>query len=643
MIDKKSFRHEIQGLRAVAVLLVVIFHLEPTLLTGGYIGVDIFFVISGFLITRIIKNEIETTGKFSFGEFYLNRAKRLLPALLIIITATLMVAYIIMTPQSLSATASSAFSSLFYFSNLFFWNQSGYFDANAITKPLLHTWSLSVEEQFYIVWPVLLLLASFIRYKHSLSLTIVLMGALSLGAIYIFDYYAVKGSSHHILKFAYDNSHATQFFWMPFRIFEFSIGALLAIHILSINLNQLWSTLLQATGLVFILISAVVFTGETKIPGIIALVPCVGAALVIIGGTKSITSKVLTSQILTRIGNISYSMYLVHWPIIVFYQYYTLQPFSPFQIIALFIFIYITSEFLYVFFENRFRKRNRDKNSNSRFLATITVSTTACCTFIFLFAKSGMPERFSEKLPVENFNTASLQQETVTYNNLNIGNGTFGDGKKILIIGDSHGRDISNGLHQNLNKDTYSIRYISINSFCLNYLKDHIDEGKKDLACKDSISELLTTANVSAADNIIISFDWLTMTYIHIDKLIYFISTYRPINETILLLGSSLHFDNFPEIAFKFLINGKTTTDINKKAYTVDRSEKDMIDGYFSTFAKDNGILFRKKIALMCAEETCAFISGEKKLLVWDDAHWTLEGASIFSGRLIDSNPNYFK
>ena len=165
-MNKLNYRSDIDGIRAIAIISVLLFHIDSTYLSGGFIGVDIFFVISGFLITNLIKKEIESTGKFSFTNFYIRRIRRLFPALIVVLVLTTISATLILSPTHLSRFGGALTSSLFSLSNLYFWLEADYFDESSKLKPLLHTWSLSIEEQFYFVWSITLMFLMKLRKNY---------------------------------------------------------------------------------------------------------------------------------------------------------------------------------------------------------------------------------------------------------------------------------------------------------------------------------------------------------------------------------------------------------------------------------------------------------------------------------------------
>lgn len=212
---RNTYRSEIDGLRAIAVLGVLLFHFGVDRLGGGFAGVDVFFVISGFVITRLLRSELEA-GTFSFATFYRRRIFRILPALLVTVALTTIAMFLFATPDRLTAYAPSALAAILSFSNIQFWNEAGYFDAGAETKPLLHTWSLGVEEQYYLIWPVLLVLLFGLRASAAARQRNILIG---LGLLSL----ASLGAAIALLP----TEASFVFYWMPFRIYEFAIGAAL--------------------------------------------------------------------------------------------------------------------------------------------------------------------------------------------------------------------------------------------------------------------------------------------------------------------------------------------------------------------------------------------------------------------------------
>ncbi|MBT1157036.1 acyltransferase [Aminobacter anthyllidis] len=295
------FRPDIQGLRAIAVVAVLLFHAGVSTFPGGFLGVDAFFVISGYLITRNIHRDVNT-GEFSFLDFYRRRLVRLAPAAFVTILLSLFAAYLLQSPDQVIALSQSAIAAAFGLSNFVFWSQVGYFDLAVYQKPLLHTWSLGVEEQFYLIWPAVLVLG--LRRK-GLKFVVWLLVGVSLLSL---------AGAQLLLNIA----PSAVFYLMPFRLFEFGLGACLALSPWTPSLGRIAGTVLQGIGLALIGYSLCVMTTETPMPGVLSLIPCVGTALVILAG-RSNPTFVLTNPLMQFVGKVSYPLYLVHWPLVVFF------------------------------------------------------------------------------------------------------------------------------------------------------------------------------------------------------------------------------------------------------------------------------------------------------------------------------------
>ena len=315
-----KYRPEIDGLRALAVLPVLFFHAGFDFFSGGYIGVDVFFVISGFLITTILHQQIKEQ-RFSLYQFYARRARRLLPALALVLVVTIALSCWILLPRELKDFAESLTAVALAASNILFWIESGYFDASAELKPLLHTWSLAVEEQYYIVFPLLLL--GIWRWAKTYLLHI-LCGLMLVSLI----------SAEYLVR----QQVSTTFYLLPFRAWELLIGAVSALILPSLYVTaevthhqanqtkqvQLTTkqNLLSALGLSAILYSIFYFSPETPTPSLITLIPTIGTALVLCFAQKGTwVYRLLSQKLLVGIGLISYSLYLWHQPLFALAKY----------------------------------------------------------------------------------------------------------------------------------------------------------------------------------------------------------------------------------------------------------------------------------------------------------------------------------
>ncbi len=302
-----DYRREIDGLRALAVLPVILFHAGFETFSGGFVGVDIFFVISGYLITTIILTELEQ-GKFSIANFYERRARRILPALFLVMLVCIPFAWVLLSPYELVSFSKSVTAVPLFISNFFFWRDGGYFETAAELKPLLHTWSLAVEEQYYIFFPIFLALCW--RYGKKFIFWAVVVTAIFSLAL------AQVGSSLRPVP---------NFFLLPTRAWELAIGALVALYvsqkeIVLVALNK--QQILSVCGLVFILVSIFTFNSTTPFPSAYGLLPTVGAALLILFAQKDTwVGKLLSSSVFFSVGLISYSAYLWHQPVLAFARY----------------------------------------------------------------------------------------------------------------------------------------------------------------------------------------------------------------------------------------------------------------------------------------------------------------------------------
>ena len=345
-----AYRSDIDGLRALAVLLVVAFHLGIEPFEGGFIGVDVFFVISGYLITSILEQQMSTSS-FSFGNFYLRRARRLLPALFATIFLSFSVAALQMTSDDLIRCALSAVSALVAASSFVFLAEAGYWDTASELKPLLHTWSLGVEEQFYFIWPSLMLLIRRSFESHRIWLVLLVMTCAGLA----------------LSEFETRADPSTAFYLLPFRVFEFSFGAL----VIYAGRSNYWRRLASygnardavfLAGFVAIVSAALSFDGGTPFPGINAFWPGAGAGLILIAGAGDVGAgrlgrAVLANPVSLWLGRVSYSMYLVHWPIVALYRYRFGSELDFLEQAGLGIGILFATAFLHYGVERRFRMR----------------------------------------------------------------------------------------------------------------------------------------------------------------------------------------------------------------------------------------------------------------------------------------------
>ena len=293
------YRADIDGLRSIAVIPVMLFHSGWTLFRGGFVGVDIFFVISGYLISKIIWTEVREK-RFSILRFYERRARRILPALFVVIAACFLVGYRLMLASHYDLFAQSAVAAVLSVSNVFFWRQSGYFAPDVDFAPLLHTWSLGVEEQFYVLFPILLLVLHRLGLRLARALPVLLVVTFALGAYFSFT------------------RPFGAFYLLPARAWELLLGGTLGVGAVP-RLKGRGNELLGLVGLLSVIGSIFLIDAHQPFPGFVALFPCLGAAALIHSGSEATwAARALSLRPLVFVGWISYSLYLWHWPIFSF-------------------------------------------------------------------------------------------------------------------------------------------------------------------------------------------------------------------------------------------------------------------------------------------------------------------------------------
>ncbi|MAI90024.1 acyltransferase family protein [Ponticaulis sp.] len=342
-----KYRLDIDGLRAIAVSSVVLFHINEGWLTGGFLGVDIFFVISGFLITGIIYEGLKQKS-FSYSGFYERRIRRLYPALIAMLVLSCIAAAFIYDAQKMADFGGSALHALFGLSNFFFYFNADYFDVEASSRPLLHTWSLAVEEQFYIFWPLLLFVI--IKLPAKLRVAALVLVILASAA---FGEWQVR----------VDQSAA--FYLLPARIAELAIGGLVAIMMKEFTFHtkvpNLIATVIHLASLALLIALFFVYDATTLFPGFSAIPPSIATALLLMFPIRGPVSYLLNNPVFRWIGLISYSAYLVHWPAIVFYKAWKLAPLTLAEEIGLAVFTLAAGSLFYWLVESPFRAKHGQK------------------------------------------------------------------------------------------------------------------------------------------------------------------------------------------------------------------------------------------------------------------------------------------
>ena len=380
---KLGYRPEIDCLRAIAVLAVVACHWKVPHFTGGFVGVDVFFVISGFLIARMIYTET-LEGNFSFIAFYERRIRRIAPALYVVVAVTAITSLILLLPANLISFSRSVIAVVTFTSNILFWQESGYFDALEMEKPLLHTWSLAVEEQFYLVIPFFIFLLA--RYAPKREFIWLSVGAL-----------ASSGFSIWATHFA----PSAAFYLAASRAWEFLFGAILAVGPVPDPQNATVRKIAGTFGIVLILFSVLVHSDRMYFPGLAAIIPCLGASLFIWAhsGAPAVKLNVIT-PVLVFFGKISYSLYLWHWPVIIFARNFTdayAHDLTPAHLISIFGFTVLISYLSFRYIEQPFRRREIAVTRRGLFMYTGIASAFLLMLGATGIIFSGFPQRLDPR------------------------------------------------------------------------------------------------------------------------------------------------------------------------------------------------------------------------------------------------------
>jgi peptidoglycan/LPS O-acetylase OafA/YrhL len=437
-----AYRSEIDGLRAISVLLIIFFHLDILSFSGGFVGVDIFFVISGFLITRAIVGGLDN-GTFSFRQFYGRRIARIVPALLVTVLFSLLAGVLLFSPQALVHLSQQGLSALFSVSNIFFWIESNYWAPKARGFLLLHTWSLGVEEQFYLVYPLLL----FAFYRFSAR----------KGALFFLWLLLAGGLAANSLVLNADRTAA--FYLAPLRFYEFALGGLgssLAGLAFRGRLAGMLPSLGSLAGLVLIFYSAVTFGFFTPFPGVNALLPTVGALLVILAGGSAVATWLLANPVMSWLGKTSYSLYLVHWPLIVLYRNFFGSLLSLVDQLILLVLTLIFATVLNRGVEQRFRLSSGDQKTGAGMpankalyvtgLAVALVSALAVAAIV----GEGWPGRFvdnEQSLVLQDMEVSAREKRQFMAAHCTPQGEVFCGERRpgaenIMLLGDSRGLDI---------------------------------------------------------------------------------------------------------------------------------------------------------------------------------------------------------
>ena len=615
-------RPDITGLRGLAVFLVLLFHLG-TPVRGGFVGVDVFFVISGYLITSVILADLGA-GTFSFLSFYKRRIRRILPAFFAMLILSTALAWRFLTPAELEAYGRSQLAALFSVSNVFFRSQAGYFASPSALTPLLHTWSLAVEEQFYIAFPLIIFLVyRFVPRMLSLVLCIL------AGASFIAS----------IATVAYDPNLA--FFNAPLRAWELLTGAILAHGFLPRINGLIYRNLAATTGLLAILWPALHYTDGTRFPGIAALAPCLGAALIIAAGEtgSSYIGAILSLRPIVFLGLISYSIYLWHWPLLVFQRtdqiLFAHADLTPATKVLFIVIVVVIAALSWTFIEQPIRRGRFRPAPHVLISATASILGLLAITSIGLRTSHGFPSRFPlaaqrvgeytnyDRRPSTRDGLCYLQP-TAVFTDFHADPCLLRhDGhKSILLVGDSHAAALYPGLRQVFPDDDILQANVS--------------------SCRPSTSEPTDSARVCVDLNSFLFASYLPTH--HIDTLLlaakWSISDFGALAETIeyahahgislVLVGPGIEFDQgLPRLLAVALRNGDL-----EQAATHRVLDPEHLDALMATQALTQWRVPYISIYRDLCTPACPLYAAPDVPLLFDSHHFTAAGATLLANAI---------
>jgi peptidoglycan/LPS O-acetylase OafA/YrhL len=611
------YRRELDGIRALAVILVVLFHAGFDFISGGFVGVDVFFVISGFLISR---NIIEKREKFSFKEFYVRRVRRLFPAAFATIIVTTIVAWFVMTGPDFRAVVESAIAAVPSGSNILFWLQSGYWDAEALSKPLLHTWSLAVEEQFYLVWPALIVgIASFTQRSK-----------------YVFLFLALTLFGMATAEWAAQTIPSAAFYLMPFRVAEFAIGGLYAAVELRYGITKptmpAWlQQALMIIGFTLILYAATQFSEDTVFPGLSAMVPCLGTVILIAVGRAGILGHILSNPVSEYLGKISYSIYLTHWPILSLYNYLILEEMSSLDRFGLIFAALVAAVALFHLIEQPLRRPRSAKALQSGGVAIVGLSAAYLVTVVAFFVtpqmsiatiataripmmdfQSGNETRYLERTRV--CPTGCLEPST--------------DRRNILVLGDSHGTDGWNAMRAAFPNDHVMIAavpgckvYFDMRAVLAATRMSEADQRR----CLDTAASVFENPHLlDSLDIVVFSFHTTLSDLRYMQQTIEFLK--RSTSGQILVMGNSPVFlRRIPDVIRERSLDHMATI----PGELVD--ERWRLDEEMGQLARSEGVLFISKWDFLCPTGECLAYQDEEPL-TYDTHHMSRSAALAFGG-----------
>jgi peptidoglycan/LPS O-acetylase OafA/YrhL len=629
--DTMDYRREIDGLRALAVLPVILFHAGFETFSGGFVGVDVFFVISGYLITTIILAELER-GKFSIVNFYERRARRILPALFLVMLVCIPFAWFWLLPSDMKDFSQSLVAVSVFASNILFWRESGYFDTAAELKPLLHTWSLAVEEQYYVLFPLFLMLFWRLGKRSILVM---------LGLVFV--------ASLAVAEWAAYAKPAAAFYLLPTRGWELLVGAFVAFYLSKANRKEFGKAVGEVCGwlgVALILYSVFAYSKATPFPGLYALVPTLGTVLVILFATQQTTvGKFVGNNAFVGVGLISYSAYLWHQPLFAFARQKSLTEPSHTVFLVLSVLSLVLAYSSWRFVEAPFRSKQL---ISRKFLFSFSLIGTLFFTALGVFGHKSdgfstyyYANRISpsdkEIISFLKYNETPEFKASYRYGSCFYGSqlNSFSyfdkrtclsisqNNKNILILGDSHSAHLAEAFRSNFG----GVNFLQASaSGCLPLIPL---SGEK--RCTDLVNfvfdEFLPSNNL---DGIVLSARWKDDDAERFKDTIQFLLKYVP---KVYVIGPTVEYKTaLPLLLSKFkLYSEYKSSEVLKY---VDQSRA-LLSENLKHILGTTGAVYIPIHQEICSNVDCIVRAESGKPVVWDYGHYTKDGSDLLLKRLI--------
>lgn len=601
-------------MRSLAVLAVLSYHLDIPALGGGYLGVDLFFVISGFIITRNILQDMRG-GIFSLREFYIRRFRRLFPALVVTILVTLVAGIAILPPTELAGAAESAVYAVFSLANFHFWLESGYFDAAAETRPFLHTWSLSVEEQFYLFWPTLLLLLNGTRLR--LAVVILLLLFSLIGSL--------------VLRVDYGEA---VFYLVPFRLHQLMAGALIAI--LSLRMEGGMGTLAILVATIGF-VSLIGELGGSYSPAVGAVLVTICGSLLLLGRETSFAKLLYGNQPMQWVGQRSYAIYLVHWPLVVLYKFATDFELNGTVRVLLFVVVLVLAALLHTLVEKPFRKRGEDITAAQKAALSVALGALACVVVLAgtLWKLDGVAGRSDQQIQrviasvdeevrkrrrVIRFGQCNLHKEH-RFTDYDVRRCATPDPDRtnVLVIGDSLAADA----YMMLSQAYPEIHFLQATAGECTAVLDLADVGGKYSTCEELNAYRFSELIEQDVDLIVLVSVWAAKRIPPLEKTVDYLHSR---GKKVLVVGPRVVF----QASIPLLISLQDSLgSVNAALHEQARGNEELLKQMQAALPEVKILDMR---ALQCAPQ-CNVLEGES-LLYFDNMHFSLLGARRAGERL---------